>query len=60
MTLRCAQCGSYALSITSQSYTDTRAFESYECDDCGATGSLTHHDNPARTSLSGSLERDHQ
>lgn len=58
MTLQCSECGSYALEITSQSYSDTSAFESYECEDCGATGSLVHEDKPPRTDLNGSIQRD--
>jgi hypothetical protein len=58
VTLRCSNCRSYALEITEQSYSDTSAFEAYECKDCGATGNLTHEDNPPRTTLSGDIERD--
>ena len=58
MTLRCGECGSYALAIISQSYGETSAFEAYECDDCGATGTLTHEDRPPRTRLGGDIERD--
>lgn len=58
MTLRCSNCRSYALEIAEQSYSDTSAFEAYECEDCGATGNLTHEDNPPRTTLSGDIERD--
>jgi len=58
MTLRCSSCGSYALEITAQSYSEKRAFESYKCESCGATGSLTHEDSPPRTMLSGSIEGD--
>lgn len=58
MTLRCSECGSYALEITSQSYTDAGAFEAYECEHCGAMGTLTHDDHPPRTSLDGSIESD--
>jgi DNA-directed RNA polymerase subunit RPC12/RpoP len=58
MTLRCSNCGSYALAITSQSYSDTSAFEAYECEHCGATGSLRHEDRPPRTELSGDIECD--
>jgi hypothetical protein len=56
MTLQC-QCGSYALSITSQSYGESSAFEAYECEHCGRTGSLTH-DDVTGTTLSGCLGRD--
>lgn len=58
MTLRCSECGCYDLTITDQSYGEASAFEAYECDNCGATGSLTHDDRPPRTTLSGSIERD--
>jgi len=60
MTLQCSNCGSYALEITAQSYSDKRAFESYKCESCGATGNLTHEDSPPRTTLSGSIKRDGQ
>lgn len=56
MTLQC-QCGSYALSITSQSYGESGAFEAYECEHCGRTGSLTH-DDVTGTTLSGCLGSD--
>lgn len=58
MTLHCSNCGSYTLEITEQSYSETSAFEAYECEDCGATGSLTHEDNPSRTTLNGDIESD--
>lgn len=58
MTLLCSNCGSYALAITEQSYSDTSAFEAFKCEDCGATGNLTHEDNPAQTTLSGDIESD--
>ena len=58
MTLQC-ECGSYALSITSQSYPETgNTYESYECDICGRTGSLTHNAATDQTTLSGSIGSD--
>lgn len=56
MTLLCSNCGSYALEIEAQSYSDERAFEQFRCEDCGATGSLTH--DSLGTTLSGNIERD--
>lgn len=54
-TLSCARCGhGWGLVITRQSYGDG-AFEAYECEDCGATGSLTHDGVTNRTTLSGCL-----
>jgi len=53
MTLVC-QCGG-VLEIESQSYTKETAFESYECLECGRTGSL-RHDNSG-TTLSGCVTR---
>ena len=41
MTLQCDECGSYALAITAQSYDGDHAFESCECEHCGASGSLS-------------------
>ena len=59
MTLRCTNCGSYALEITSQSYSDNGdAFEGYECENCTATGSLRHDASLNRTTLSGAIESD--
>lgn len=59
MTLVCESCGSYELSITSQTYTETTAFEQYECDACGATGTLRHDGSNANgATLSGSLTTD--
>lgn len=58
MTLQCT-CGSYALVITSQSYPENgNAYESYECEICGRTGSLAHDTVTNRTSLSGTLRND--
>ena len=57
MTLVCETCGSYDLHITAQSYDGPRAFEGYECDGCGATGSLTH-DDVTGTTLDGCLGSD--
>ena len=58
MTLQCA-CGSYDLTITSQSYPENgNAYECYECQLCGRTGSLTHDAVTNRTSLSGALRSD--
>ena len=57
MTLQCDECGSYALAITAQSYDGDHAFESYECEHCGASGSLTH-DPTLGTTLDGCLGRD--
>ena len=56
MTLVC-ECGSYDLEITSQSYTDCSAFESYECQHCGRKGSLTY-DETTGERLSGCVESD--
>lgn len=57
MTLQCSSCGSRALSITDQSYSEKIAFEAYRCDNCGATGSLRMRDgSPAGEDLSGCLE----
>lgn len=39
-TLRC-QCGSGALVIERQSYSDDSAFEQYRCETCKQTGTLT-------------------
>lgn len=55
MTLSC-QCGSVALTITSQSYNGDSAYEAYECETCGRTGALDHDGTTGRTSLSGCLE----
>lgn len=58
MTLQCT-CGSYALTITTQSHPENgTAYESYECEDCGRTGSFTHDTTTARTTLSGSIRSD--
>lgn len=54
MTLVC-QCGSPALRITSQSYTEDSAFEAYKCESCGATGSLSY-DELTGERLTGCLE----
>ena len=51
--LRC-QCGAFELTITSQSYDDSSAFEAYECQCCGRTGTLVH-DETTGTTLSGCL-----
>ena len=57
MTLRCSNCGSGALSITDQTYTEETAFEAYKCDNCGARGSLRFNDSmPGGEDLSGCLE----
>ncbi|EMA44268.1 hypothetical protein [Halococcus saccharolyticus] len=58
MTLRCARCGSYALAFTAQSYTETTLFEGYECEHCGATGSLTANDNTGISYTEGAIESD--
>lgn len=55
MVLSC-QCGSHAIEITSQSYHGDSAFESYECQHCGRTGTLDHDGNTGQTRLSGCLE----
>ena len=58
MTLQCT-CGSYALTITVQSHPENgTAYESYECEVCGQTGSFTHDSTTARTTLSGSIRSD--
>ena len=58
MTLRCT-CGSYALAIISQSYPKNgNAYETYECELCGRSGSLTHNATTNATMLSGALEND--
>lgn len=59
MTLVC-QCGSSALEITDQSYSETSALEVYECQSCGATGTLTMDDSGHQMTerLSGCLESD--
>lgn len=59
MTLVC-QCGSHALAIVDQSYGEDSALEVYECEDCGATGTLTMQDRGGRIDerLSGCLESD--
>lgn len=58
MTLQC-ECGSYALEITSQSYAENgNGFESYKCDHCGRTGTLTHNAATNRTTLDGALGSD--
>lgn len=55
-TLSCSRCGSgWGLVITNQSYDGDHAFEAYECEECGATGSLSH-DPVGGTTLSGCLE----
>ena len=51
--LRC-QCGALDLTITSQSYSEDSAFEAYECQICGRTGTLVH-DETTGTALSGCL-----
>lgn len=56
MTLVCSKCGSRALEITAQSYHVDSAFEAYRCENCGATGSLSH--DGYRTTLGGSVESD--
>lgn len=59
MTLVCDSCGSYDLAITYQNYTETTAFERYECENCGATGTLRHSETNTRgATLSGSLTDD--
>ena len=58
MTLQCT-CGSYALEIVSQSYPENgNAYETYKCEICGRTGSLTHNATTNATTLSGGLEND--
>ena len=54
MTLQC-QCGALELTITSQSYDGSSAFEAYECQICGRTGTLVH-DETTGTTLSGCLQ----
>jgi len=57
MTLYCGNCGSAALEITSQNYSEKCAFEAYECENCGGTGSLTFNEqSPGGASLTGCLE----
>ncbi|MGN8218531.1 hypothetical protein ACTG0T_09310 [Halococcus morrhuae DSM 1307] len=51
--LRC-QCGALELTITSQSYDDSSAFEAYKCQCCGRTGTLVHEATTG-TTLSGCL-----
>lgn len=58
VTLRCSNCRSYTLEIAELSYSDTLAFEAYECEGFSATGNLTHRDNQPRTTLSGDIKRD--
>ena len=59
MTLQWSNCGSYALKLTSQSYSDTGgAFESYRCESCSERGSLAHNAITNRTTLSGCLGSD--
>ena len=53
VTLRC-QCGALELTIVSQSYGDGGAFEAYECQCCGRTGTLLNDDTTG-TTLSGCL-----
>jgi hypothetical protein len=52
-TLAC-ECGSLELAITAQSYHGDSAFEGYECETCGRTGTLDH-DPVTGTTLSGCL-----
>ena len=47
------ECGALELTITEQSYGEQSAFEGYECEVCGRTGSLTH--DATGTTLSGCL-----
>jgi len=54
VTLR-YQCGALELTITSQSCGDDGAFEAYECQCCGRTGTLVHDDTTG-TTLSGCLQ----
>ena len=54
VTLQC-QCGALEITITSQSYSDDSAFEAYECQICGRTGTLVH-DETTGTTLSGCLQ----
>jgi hypothetical protein len=56
MTLICS-CGSHALKIVRQSYGEQSAFEVYECEACGDTGTL-NHDDVTGTALTGCLTRD--
>ncbi|EMA41427.1 hypothetical protein C447_01195 [Halococcus hamelinensis 100A6] len=58
MVLRCARCKSYALEFTAQSYTETRLFEGYRCEHCGAEGSYSVHDTTGVSSLDGDIEDD--
>ena len=48
------ECGSVELAITAQSYGEQSAFESYKCETCGRTGTLTH-DDITGTTLTGCL-----
>ncbi|HET7322746.1 MAG TPA: hypothetical protein VFJ06_00255 [Halococcus sp.] len=57
MTLICQACGSHALKITEQSYGEVTAFEAYECENCGDTGTL-HHNDVGGTTLRGCLSQD--
>jgi len=49
------ECGALELEITAQSYNGDSAFEAYECEVCGQTGTLTH-DSITGTTLSGCLQ----
>ena len=57
MTLYCGNCGSAALEITSQTYSEQRAYEAYKCENCGGTGSLlVNEQSPGGPTLSGCLK----
>jgi len=53
MTLVC-ECGG-VLTIVNQSYSEDRAYEQFECENCGRTGSMTH--NGKTTTLTGCVTR---
>jgi len=53
MTLVC-ECGG-VLEIELQSYSDDSAFESYQCANCGRTGSMQH--DTTGTTVSGCVTR---
>jgi hypothetical protein len=50
MTLLC-DCGSHAVTIINQSYSEGSAFEEYECETCGRNGSFQHDDVTGTTSM---------
>jgi hypothetical protein len=53
VTLRC-ECGG-VVTIDRQSYGEDMAFESYECANCGDTGTLRH--DSTGTTITGCLTR---